>query len=51
LGVRSSIVDAYPVKLKAMDFVYTGIVVVLITLMASYIPARNASRTVVQEQV
>jgi len=51
LGVRSSIVDAYPVKLKAMDFVYTGLVVVAIKLLASYIPARNASRTVVQEQV
>ncbi|MBT29530.1 MAG: hypothetical protein CMO01_07690 [Thalassobius sp.] len=51
LGVPSSIVDAYPVKIKAMDFLYTGLVVVSLTLVASYIPARNAAKTVIHEQV
>ena len=51
LGVPSSIVDAYPVKIKAMDFVYTGLVITSLTILASYIPARNAAKTVIHEQV
>lgn len=51
LGVPSSIVEAYPVKLKATDFLYTGAVVVAITLVASYIPARNAARIRISEHL
>jgi len=51
LGVPSSIVDAYPVKINAMDFVYTGLVVIALTLLASYIPARTAANTVIHEQL
>jgi lipoprotein-releasing system permease protein len=51
LGVPSSIVDAYPVKLKPLDFVYTGLVVVFITLSASYVPAMNAARTRINDHV
>jgi len=51
LGVPSSIVDAYPVKILFTDFIYTGIVVILLTLIASYIPARTAANTAIHEQV
>jgi len=51
LGVTSSIVEAYPVKLKVTDFVYTGLVVVAVTMLASYVPASNAARTPIQEFV
>ncbi|MFO7824701.1 MAG: FtsX-like permease family protein [Cyclobacterium sp.] len=44
LGVTSSIVDAYPVKMRWTDFFYTSLSVVVITLMASYRPALIASR-------
>ncbi|SHM60241.1 lipoprotein-releasing system permease protein [Cyclobacterium lianum] len=44
LGVTSSIVDAYPVRMKWTDFLYTSLSVVLITLLASYRPALIASK-------
>jgi len=44
LGVTSSIVDAYPVKMRWTDFFYTSLSVVVITLVASYRPALIASR-------
>lgn len=44
LGVTSSIVDSYPVKMVWTDFLYTSISVVVITLLASYRPAVIASR-------
>jgi lipoprotein-releasing system permease protein len=44
LGVTSSVVDAYPVKMKWADFLYTSISVVTITIIASYRPALIASK-------
>lgn len=44
LGVASSIVESYPVKMEWTDFLYTSISVVVITLLASYRPAIIASR-------
>lgn len=44
LGVTSSIVDAYPVKMQWKDFLYTSLSVILITLLASYRPALIASK-------
>ncbi|MDW7691018.1 FtsX-like permease family protein [Flammeovirgaceae bacterium SG7u.111] len=51
LGVSSSIVDAYPVKMKWTDFALTAGIVVVITMVASYVPAKNASQTQVNEHV
>ncbi|WP_154853837.1 FtsX-like permease family protein [Cyclobacterium xiamenense] len=44
LGVTSSIVDAYPVKMQWTDFLYTSLSVIIITLLASYRPALIASK-------
>ncbi|MEM6297453.1 MAG: FtsX-like permease family protein [Bacteroidota bacterium] len=44
LGVETSIVSAYPVELRASDFLITAIAVLAITLSAGILPARNASR-------
>ncbi|WP_031525923.1 ABC transporter permease [Dyadobacter crusticola] len=43
MGMATSLVDAYPVKLIWEDILYTGIVVVMITMVVSYIPARRAA--------
>lgn len=43
MGMTTSLVDAYPVKLMWEDILYTGIVVVMITMVVSYIPARRAA--------
>ena len=44
LGMSTSVVEAYPVKMEWPDFVSTGIAVTLITFVASYFPALKASR-------
>ncbi|WP_460515504.1 FtsX-like permease family protein [Cyclobacterium sediminis] len=44
LGVTSSVVDAYPVKMQWTDFLYTSVSVVVITMIASYRPALIASK-------
>ena len=51
LGVQSAVVSAYPVQVRLFDFVYTGIAIVIITILASYIPARTASQTVIVREV
>lgn len=43
MGMTTSLVDAYPVKLIWEDILYTGIIVVMITMAVSYIPARRAA--------
>ncbi|MCF0039374.1 ABC transporter permease [Dyadobacter fanqingshengii] len=44
MGMATSLVDAYPVKLIWEDILYTGIIVVIITMLVSYIPARRAAK-------
>lgn len=45
MGIVGSLVDAYPIKMVVSDFVYTAIVVIIITLLASYFPAKKAAKT------
>ena len=44
MGMKTSIVDAYPVKMQLADFIYTGITIFIITLIVSYGPAIRAAR-------
>ncbi len=44
LGITSSIVENYPVKMIWTDFLWTSLAVIAITFMASYRPAVIASR-------
>ena len=43
MGIMSSVIDAYPVKMQATDFVVIGGTVVLITMLVSYLPANRAA--------
>ncbi len=45
MGIVGSLVDAYPIKMVVSDFIYTAIVVIIITLLASYFPAKKAAKT------
>ncbi|GAB3166456.1 ABC transporter permease [Telluribacter humicola] len=45
MGMVSSLVDAYPVKLIWSDVLLTGVIIVLITIAVSYVPARRAAKT------
>lgn len=44
LGVTSSIVESYPVKMIWTDFLYTSVSVIAITFLASYRPALIAAK-------
>lgn len=44
MGLMTSLVDAYPVKMRAEDFALTALALVAITLLASYGPAVQAAR-------
>jgi lipoprotein-releasing system permease protein len=43
MGMTTSLVDAYPVKLIWDDILFTGLIIVMITIVVSYIPARRAA--------
>ncbi|MFY7907941.1 MAG: ABC transporter permease [Emticicia sp.] len=44
IGIESSFIDAYPVKMQLSDFVLTAISIIIITLLASYLPAKRAAK-------
>ena len=43
MGTVSSLVDAYPVKIQGTDFLMTGVVIIISTVLASYFPAAKAA--------
>lgn len=45
LGASTSLIEAYPVEMHVDDFLYTGISIVLITLLAAWHPAQLATKT------
>ena len=51
MGMQTSIVDAYPVKMELLDFVFTGITILLITFVISYRPAVKASNFVLRDNL
>ncbi len=42
LGIPNALIDAYPIKMELGDFVWTSIVVIIITFVASIFPAKKA---------
>jgi lipoprotein-releasing system permease protein len=44
MGMKTALVDAYPVQLQWSDVLLTAAVIVLITVLVSYIPALRAAR-------
>jgi lipoprotein-releasing system permease protein len=51
LGMETSLVKSYPVKLQWLDFLVTSIIVFILTMIASYLPALKASRIEIQENI
>ena len=45
MGMQTSVLAAYPVKMEVMDFVFTAITIVLITFLASIRPALVAAKS------
>lgn len=51
MGMQTAVIDAYPVKMQFPDFLYTGLSIITITILASYRPAIIAARTSIQENI
>jgi len=51
MGMETAVIDAYPVKMQFFDFLYTGLSIIAITLLASYRPAIIATRTSIQGNI
>lgn len=51
MGMQTSVLDAYPVKMEFADFIYTGISIVLITFLASFRPAILATRSNIKDNL
>src|SRR5690606_1741240 len=51
MGMQTSILDSYPVKMEFADFIYTGISIILITLLASYRPAIIATQNNIKDNL
>lgn len=45
MGMSTSIIDAYPVKMQVWDFISTGLLIFIITFLASYRPATLAANS------
>jgi lipoprotein-releasing system permease protein len=45
MGMENAIVSSYPIKMKLMDFALTALVIVIITTLVSFYPARLAARS------
>lgn len=45
MGMENAIVSSYPVKIKMIDFLLTSVVIVSITVLVSFYPARLAGRS------
>jgi lipoprotein-releasing system permease protein len=51
MGMATSVVDSYPVKMNVNDFILTGAAIVVITLLVSIRPARKAAAMSVTENL
>ncbi|WP_400192859.1 ABC transporter permease [Hymenobacter sp. B81] len=51
MGMATSVVDAYPVKMQASDVLWVGVAIVLITIMVSIRPALNAPQIDLRENL
>ncbi|SFQ26033.1 ABC transporter permease [Hymenobacter arizonensis] len=51
MGMATSVVDAYPVKMQVSDLVFTCVSIIVITLAVSIRPALNASKLDLRENL
>ncbi len=45
MGMESAVIQNYPVEMRVLDFIYTGIVIVVVTIIVSIHPASLASKS------
>ena len=45
MGMQSAVIDSYPVKIEALDIVFSVVAISVITILASIQPALKASKS------
>jgi len=50
-GAESFIIDHYPLSMELMDFIYVGLTVMSLVLLASWYPARQASNANIMDSI
>ena len=51
LGIPNALIDAYPIQMEWFDFLMTALVVMVITFLASIIPARKAVQLTFDQKI
>ena len=51
LGIPNALIDAYPIQMEWFDFLMTALVVMVITFLASIIPARKAVQMTFDQKI
>lgn len=51
MGMETSVVDNFPVEMRAIDFVLTGIALITVSLSISYYPAKKASDIIISDNI
>ena len=51
MGMATAVVDSYPVKMQALDFIFTGLAIIIITVLVSIRPARRAAALKIRENL
>ena len=51
MGMTTAVVDSYPVKMQALDFIFTGVAIIAITLIVSIRPARRAAALQIKDNL
>lgn len=51
MGMTTAVVDSYPVKMQALDFIFTGVAIIVITLVVSIRPARKAAALQIRDNL
>jgi lipoprotein-releasing system permease protein len=51
LGIPNALIDAYPIQMEWFDFLMTALVVMIITFLASIIPARKAVQMTFDQKI
>jgi lipoprotein-releasing system permease protein len=51
MGMATSVVEDYPVKMQVEDFILTGVAIIVITILVSIRPARKAAAMSVTENI
>ncbi len=51
MGMTTAVVDSYPVKMQPLDFIFTGLAIIVITLLVSIRPARRAAALQIKDNL